>query len=73
MSQELVLDEKTIRIIDLLEQLKRVNEMIAMHLKLENGDFMARQYERQKRQFVNDLKKLFLDYDLSVEAVSKAA
>ncbi|MCC6725186.1 MAG: hypothetical protein IT258_11800 [Saprospiraceae bacterium] len=73
MSQELVLDEKAIRIIDLLEQLKRVNEMIAMHLKLENGDFMARQYERQKRQFVNDLKKLLLDYDLSVEAVSKAA
>jgi hypothetical protein len=73
MNQELVLDEKSIRILDLLEQIKRVNEMIAMHLKLENGNFMAEQYERQKRQFVKELKQILLAFDLSVEAVSKAA
>jgi hypothetical protein len=56
-----------------LEQIKRVNEMIAMHLKLENGNFMAEQYERQKRQFVKELKQILLAFDLSVEAVSKAA
>jgi hypothetical protein len=73
MSQDLVTDERSIRILDLLEQLKRVNQMISMHLNLENGDFMAEQYERQKRQFVNELKTMLLDYDLSVEAITKAA
>ncbi len=73
MSQDIVLNEKAFRILDLLEQIKRVNGMIAMHQNLENGDFMASQYDRQKRQFVNELKKLFLEYDLAVEAKNKAA
>lgn len=73
MSQDLILDEKTVRIIDLLEQLKRVNEMISMHRSYEDGDFMAKQYERQKLQFVNELKKLLSDYDLTLEIKSKAA
>lgn len=73
MNQALVLDKKAVRILDLLEQLKRVNSMIAMHQKLENGDFMAEQYERQKRQFVKELQALLLDYELAVEVNSKAA
>ncbi len=73
MGKDLVINEKVVRILDLLEQLKRVNEMISMHLKLENGDFMAEQYQRQKRQFVKDLKKIFVEYDLTVEIKSKAA
>lgn len=73
MNQALVHDEKMVRILDLLHQLKRVNDMISMHLKLENGDFMAEQYERQKRQFVKELQALLLDYDLAVQAASQAA
>lgn len=73
MNQALVHDEKAVRILDLLHQLKRVNDMISMHLKLENGDFMAEQYERQKRQFVKELQALLLDYDLAVQAASQAA
>ncbi|MCF8243813.1 MAG: hypothetical protein K9J37_02145 [Saprospiraceae bacterium] len=73
MNQELVLDEKAVRILDLLQQLKRVNDMIAMHQKLENGDFMVEQYERQKRQFVKGLQALLLEYELAVEPTSKAA
>ncbi len=73
MIEEVALDHDIARVVDLLEQIKRVNEMIRMHSKLKDGDFMAEQYERQKQQFVNELKKLLLVYDLSVEVRSQAA
>ncbi|MEL6943162.1 MAG: hypothetical protein AAFO82_10885 [Bacteroidota bacterium] len=59
-----VKDEQAARIIDLLEQVKSVNEMIHLH---QDDEFMRSQYEYRKGLFVQEIWALLADYDMKDE------
>lgn len=67
-----VVPEKLIRVKELLEQLPKVNEMIALH---RNGgdESMQRQYESIRQRFVDELQEILRTYQLNVHIEPEAA
>ena len=64
MSEQELLDSKAVRVIDLLEQIKSVSQMVALH---EGDDFMIDQYQYRKQLFLQELKELLADYNILPE------
>ncbi|MEN0050061.1 MAG: hypothetical protein AAF806_23560 [Bacteroidota bacterium] len=62
-----VKDEQSARIVDLLEQVKSVNEMINLY---EDDEFMKIQYEHRKGLFVQEIWTLLADYDIDYKNIA---
>ena len=58
-----IVSEKIAQVTDLLEQIESVNEMIALHSKADD-DFMLKQYQHRKEQFVKELKVVLADFGI---------
>ncbi len=59
-----VLDEKIVRISDILEQIASLNRRIAFH-KMNNGDASTiNQYEYLRKRFADELQELLREYNL---------
>lgn len=43
------------KLINLIEEAKKIDEMIAMHQRMDNSDFMVSQYEAKKTKLVSDV------------------
>lgn len=64
--EELILDEKMIRVMDLLNQVKSLNKMIAMHQEQSQDSFMIAQYQDMKNRFLVELKEILGDFEIDV-------
>lgn len=52
------IDERIIRITDILQQVQDLNGMIALHRDKSQDGFMLRQYEYMRGEFLKELKGL---------------
>ena len=64
-ASDLIIDDKTARIIDLIEQIRKVDNMIDMHHNHSKNVFMAEQYEFKRDEFVLELQGLMKGINLS--------
>jgi hypothetical protein len=62
-----VLDDKLLRISDILEQIDLLNQQIAFHQKNGGDAFSINQYEHLRKRFLDELKELFLKFHLQVD------
>ncbi len=70
MNQVDISDEKIIRAMDLLEQIKDVNRMIEIHQK-DGDDMMLRQYRFRREKFLKELSGILETFQ--IKAVDLAA
>ncbi len=73
MEKEVVFDEKTVRVSDILEQIKKLNQMIALHSNDGGNEFMVNQYLDLKMRFLEELKTLLSEFEIEVLIKNKAA
>ena len=67
------LDNDLARVVDLLEQIREVNKMIALHKNEGGSTSMRRQYEDIKERFANELKEALAGFEVDVTFKKKAA
>jgi hypothetical protein len=60
-------DPKKIRILDVLDHIERLNTLIKLHHQETNSLLMVKQYTHLRLRFLNELKTLLYDFELSVE------
>jgi len=67
MSNSNIINEKIVRVSDILEQIDELNKMIKVH-KDNSESSMLEQYEYMKKEFLDELNKILLDFQISVKA-----
>ena len=55
-----------VRVIDILAQIKSLNEIIELHKRENDDNFMIKQYEDMKNRFLEELKELLFVYEVKV-------
>ncbi len=60
-------EERSEKVLDLLEQIDRINEMISFHRDVTKEVLMLQQYEHQKNKFVYDLKTALTAFEINIE------
>jgi len=73
MNDKVLLDKDLARVLDLLEQVKKLNKMIDLHKNESEDDFMVNQYQDMKNRFLEELKEILSDYQIEVLIKDKAA
>ena len=58
------MEETAIRIADLMEQIKRLSELIDNHRRFTKDKLMISQYEEMRNEFIVELEKLFNEHHL---------
>ena len=73
MNEEIALDNDIARVVDLLEQIKEVNRMIALHGGKDGSPSQKRQYEDIRDRFLAELKDVLAGFEVNVSFRKKAA
>ena len=73
MNNNRLLKPNLARLIDILEQIKAVNQMIALHKNNFGDSFMINQYQDRKNKFLEELNDIFSDYEIDVLLKNKVA
>lgn len=73
MQEEKLLDERSARVVDLLDQIKKVNQMIDMHQNQSKDNFMVRQYQDIRQHFLSELKEILSEFNIEVQLNNEAA
>ncbi|MGB3777058.1 MAG: hypothetical protein WA960_01765 [Tunicatimonas sp.] len=55
---EVLIDQEQARVLEILEQLKKLNQTIALHENESKGALMASQYRDMKSRFLSKLKQI---------------
>lgn len=66
MKDEWIISEEEASVIDLLEQIKNLNELLNIHKQHQSTPLMIQQYEDMKAEFLSELTGIFRNYDLQV-------
>ncbi|MCH8317380.1 MAG: hypothetical protein IIA88_02595 [Bacteroidetes bacterium] len=61
------INEHAARVADILEQIQELNKMIIFHKVNSTDDSMQTQYEYMKKEFLDELTKLFVSFKLDVK------
>ena len=61
------------RVSDILEQIERLNQMVAFHRDESKEFSMMRQYEEMRSGFLDELKSILADFKIEVEIRSEVA
>ena len=61
------INEHAARVADILEQIQELNKMIRFHKVNSTDDSMQTQYEYMKKEFFDELTKLFVSFKLDVK------
>lgn len=61
------------RVVDLLEQIREVNKMIALHGGKDSIPSQKRQYEDIRDRFLADLKDVLASFEVNISFRKKAA
>ena len=73
MENSIKLEKDTARVLDILEQVRKLNTMILMH-KTESGNrLMANQYTDLKNRFLIELKDILTGFEIEVIVGNQAA
>jgi len=59
-------DKKAARVLDILDQVKKLNKMIDLHQNQSNDDMMVNQYQDMKDRFLLELKEILSDFQIEV-------
>jgi hypothetical protein len=70
--EEIILDATTARVVDLLEQIKRLNTMIALHRNESEDDFMRLQYEHKKSEMIHELECILHEFRIEAHLLNAA-
>jgi hypothetical protein len=70
---EVLIDQEQARVLDILEQVKKLNQMIAMHESESKDTLMANQYRDMKNRFLLELKQILSNYEVEVLLKEQAA
>ncbi len=73
MIEEVALDHDIASVVDLLEQIREVNKMIALHGGNDGIPSQKRQYEDIRDRFLAELKDVLAGFDVNVSFGKKAA
>ena len=61
-----LLDANSVRVIDILAQIKSLNEIINLHQEENEESFMITQYKDMKNRFLEELKYLLFIYEVEI-------
>ena len=73
MSENILIDKNAARILDILEQVKKLNQMIDMHNNQSGDELAVHQYEDMKTRFLIELKEILSDFQIEVLIKDQAA
>lgn len=60
------INENSHRVIDLLEQINKVNEMIDLHKNKSKDNFMLNQYRDMKHRFLVELQEILAVFEIEI-------
>lgn len=66
-------ESEIVEIIDILEQIKKLNSMIGLHQQQSPNDFMIHQYQDLKTRFLEELNQKLQPFEIEVKNSIKAA
>ena len=66
MNDKVLLDKNLARVLDILEQVKKLNKMIGLHKNQSGDNFMVNQYQDMKNRFLEELKEILSDFEIEV-------
>lgn len=61
-------NKKIVRVVDILEQVASLNQMIELHKKKSGNDSMLTQYEYMKKEFIQELNSILLEFNIKMPA-----
>lgn len=67
------IDKEQARVLDILVQIKKLNQMIALHEDESHDIVMANQYQDMKNRFLAELKEILSGYEVEVLLKDQAA
>ena len=67
------IDDKIVRVTDILTQVQKLNEMIDFHSKNATDDGMKTQYQFMRQQFLAELNTLLGNFQITAKLTSKVA
>ena len=62
-------DDKKIRVLDILENIEKLNQLITLHSKETQSSLMVKQYNNMRQQSLEELKTILYDFQLNVEVL----
>ena len=65
-------DDKKIRVLDILDNIEKLNQLITLHSKETQSSLMVKQYNNMRQQFLEELKTILYDFQLNVEVLKAA-
>lgn len=65
-------NDKKIRVVDILDQIGKLNSLITLHNKETQSALMVKQYDNMRQQFLEELKAILVDFQLNVEVLKAA-
>ena len=69
MNRDPALNEKIVRVIDILEQVEELNKMIELHKNSNpESSSMLSQYEQMKATFVQELNTILKKFQINIQA-----
>lgn len=68
MSTSKIMNDKIVRVSDILEQIDELNRMIEMHEEDSENSSMLSQYKYMKDEFVKELNSILQEFQLGVKA-----
>ena len=69
---EHISDDKKIRVIDILDNIEKLNQLITLHTEETQSSLMVKQYNNMRQQFLEELKTILYDFQLNVEVLKAA-
>jgi hypothetical protein len=73
MNEEHILSKEEARVLDILEQIKRLNNLIDTHREIDRTSAHIQQYEELKDDFLLELTTIFSQYQLGITKLSNQA
>ena len=68
MSSSKIMNDKIVRVSDILEQIDELNKMIQVHEDSAKESSMLSQYKFMREEFVNELNTILQEFQLGIKA-----
>ena len=68
MSSSKIMNDKIVRVSDILEQIDELNKMIEIHQDSSGESSMLSQYKHMKDEFIKELSSILQEFQLGIKA-----
>ena len=69
---ENIIDDKKVRVLDILENIEKLNNLITLHSDESKSGLMVQQYQNLRQRFLDELKAILFDFQLTVDVLKAA-